>query len=380
MKKTNYLCIDDMPDDVQVAATGLSSAILGLEIKVQAPKVFKTQLVELVRLRKNNKLDGVILDLRLDESSARGQGVDYKAQNLAGVLRTQMAEGKLRDFPIVLWSISQKFARSYNKDLASHDLFDLIIHKEELHARENTIAVADKLVSLSRGFESVAKQPRGKAFWKNLLEPPSKAVLDTRIGQKLDTSVKKSATHLIARYVLKSIVEMPGPLVDQSLVCARLGIDEASSDRPKLFQKLNQLAIYKGPFSEAWPRWWWSAIEKWWRQLNADLPPILSLTAVERVEQLRKSGYKKLRAAQPIGAGYSTRYTTICQHLRRPLDPIDGFMLSAAGFEPWHDRLYVSREVALRSGFHRFNQQLDSLESDRLKSMRKAPTTKTHGK
>ena len=373
MKKTIYRCIDDMPDQVRAATERLSSAIPGLTLELRPPEIFSKQVSELVRLRKNKKLDGVILDLRLDDEGF----ADYKAQNLATQLRSLMAEGKVRDFPIVLWSISQKFARSYTRDLTSHDLFDLRFDKDELHNAGSVAERAAQLVSLAKGFELVAKQSRGTDFWKLLLKTPHNVVLDPRIGQNLDTSLKKSPTHLIARFVLKMIVERPGPLIDQSTLCARLGIEEASLGK-KLLEKLRQRAAYKGPFSDAWPRWWWPAVEKWWRKLDVGSPSILSLTAAERVEQLRKSGYKGLKPAQPIVAGYSTRFTTICHHLRQPLDSIDGFMLTAVGLESWQDRLYVSREVVLRPGHYRFKEQLDSLEMERAKEARKAAAKKPH--
>lgn len=373
MKKTIYRCIDDMPDQVSAATERLSSAIPRLAVEPHPPLVFDKQVLELVRLRKNKELDGVILDLRLDEL------VDYKAQNLATELRSRMAEGKVRDFPIVLWSISQKFARSYTRDLTSHDLFDLVIDKDDLHASGRVAEVAAQLVSLAKGFELVAKQSRGTDFWSLLLKTPHNVVLDPRVGQNLDTSLKKSPTHLIARFVLKKIVEPPGPLIDRSTLCARLGIDEASLGGI-LLERLQQRAAYKGPFSDAWPRWWWSAVEKWWRNLDANHPSILSLTAAERVERLSKSGYKGLKSASPIAAGYSTRFTTICQHLCEPLDPIDGFMLTAVGLESWQERRYVSRKVVLLPGRYRFKEQLDSLEIERAQKARKAAKKKPHAR
>ena len=313
----------------------------------------------------------MILDFRLDEL------VDYKAQNLATELRSLMAEAKVRDFPIVLWSISQKFARSYDKDLTSHDLFDLVIDKDNLHPSVKVAEAALQLVSLAKGFELVANQSRGTDFWKLLLKIPKNGLLDPRIGQNLDTSLRKSPTHLIARFILKRIVQHPGPLIDKRTLCARLGIEEGSL-KGKLLEKLNQLAAYKGPFSEAWPRWWWSVVEKWCRKLDTNRSSVLSLTATERVEQLRKAGYKGVQAAPPMVAGYSTRFTTVCQHLRQPLDAIDGFMLKADGLESWQDRLYVSRKVVLRPGHYRFKQQLDNLETERAKAARKAVAKKPH--
>src|ERR1700730_14949650 len=117
MRKYRLLCLDDMPNDVKRATDRLSNAIDSLEITTQAPAEFKKQVTDLSKKRREKKLDGLILDLRRDQSAPAGsRPVDYKAQLLASELRTRMAAGTLRDFPIILWSISQKLARSYDKD------------------------------------------------------------------------------------------------------------------------------------------------------------------------------------------------------------------------------------------------------------------------
>ncbi|MEK6304582.1 MAG: hypothetical protein AABO41_28175 [Acidobacteriota bacterium] len=381
-KKYRYICIDDMPDEVQQANARLNAAISNLHIKTQAPKDFKSQVSEVARLRKKKELDGLILDLRIDQFGSPGvPPVDYKAQRLAGELRSRMAEGRLSDFPIVLWSISQKFARSYDKDLTSHDLFDLVIDKEELHGNDQIRLGAQRLAALAKAFDLIAKQPRTMSFWNDLLRNPHPSVLDTRVGQTLGRSLKRTPIHAIARYTLKSIVEMPGPLIDRSLLCARLGIEEASLSGTDLAAKLDKTAAYKGPFSDAWPRWWWSAVEKWWHTLGTNLAPMLSLTADERVKQLKDSGYKQVMTAEVIAKGYSPRFTTICQKLRQPIDPIDGFVLAAADYEPWQDRLYVSRKVALEPGRYRFDDsQLDPLELSRVREARKKEKRPTHAR
>lgn len=381
MKKYRFICLDDMPNEVKRATTRLSTAVESLEIETLAPIDFADQVTVLVRSRRKKKLDGIILDLRIDQSSPAGsRPVDYKAQRLASELRTKMAEGSVRDFPIVLWSINQKFARSYQKDVASHDLFDLVFDKDELHSADEIQRAANELVSLSKGYDLIAQSSGPTIRWDDLLKRPSGVVLDTRITAALGRSSVRSPVHVIARFVLKKLVDHPGFLIDQSMLCARLGLNETSYMSSDLEEDLGKFA-YKGPFGDSWKRWWWSAVDNWWWKLDSDLPPILSLTAEQRVKQLRQAGYKKLHASEPIVKGYSSRFTTICQKLRKPLDPIDGFVLSGRKLDSWQERLYVSAEVATKPGRYRFDGEFDPLEADRLKEARAKVTRakKKHG-
>lgn len=369
-KKYRFICIDDMPNEVKRATDRLTDAAESLEIETQAPIEFSKQVGVFVQRRRDKKLDGIILDLRLDQSSPTGsRPVDYKAQRLASELRTKMAGGSLRDFPIVLWSISQKFARSYEKDIASHDLFDLVFNKDELHSAGEIQLAADQLVSLSKGYDSITNASAGAVRSGDLLKTPSGVVIDTRITASLGRPSVRLPVHVIARFILKKLVEHPGLLVDQLMLCARLGLDETSFESSGLDKGLDKFT-YKGPFGDAWKRWWWPAVDNWWRKLDSDLPPVLSLTAEQRLTQLRRAGYKKLQAAEAIAKGYSSRFTTICQKLRKPLDPIDGFVLSGRRLESWQSRLYVSAEVATKPGRYRFDGEFDPLETDRLKEAR----------
>jgi hypothetical protein len=371
MKKYRFLCLDDNVDEVQRATARLGEAVDALEIETRAPLEFKKQVSDISKRRRDKKLDGLILDLRLDQNAPAGsKTVDYKAQLLATGLRTRMAASTLRDFPVVLWSISQKLARSYDKDITSHDLFDLVFDKDDLHSKQEIKLAADQLVSLSKGYESITSQSGTAIRWDRLLRAPSEAFIDSRLSGSLDRTLP---VHVIARFILKKLVEHPGVLIDESILCARLGITVSSFHSSDIEKDLRRFS-YKGPFSEGWPRWWWSAIENWWRRLDADVAPLLSFNAEERVKQLKDAGYQKLQPAIGIAKGYSTRFTTVCQKLRRPLDVVDGFALSGRKLEPWQERLYVSAEVATKPGRYLFDGEFDPLEAERLKQARASVT------
>jgi hypothetical protein len=372
MSNIRYLCIDDKPVEVEIALRRLRRNSSELFVKCVAPIALDRQVKVIRNLSKSRRLDGIVLDLRLDDSAQKNQiPVDYKAQQLASNLRTHMADGKIKDFPIVLWSISEKLAKSFNRDLLSHDLFDHVIDKEELD--DNRAITAAILVSLAKGYKSIAKISRTLTFWPEMLRLPKGLVLDTRIGEALKPSLKTCSVHVIAGYVLNKLIKATGPLVDKDTLCARLGIATSSFDDSALSQELDNVAGYRGPFHEAWPRWWWAAVEIWWQSKVDEVSSPLSITAEDRLRKLKNvfSRGKSLRVAKPITERYSKRFTTVCQSLRQPLDPIDGFMISAAGLEPWQDRQYVSALVALKPSKYRFRGQLATQEKERSQSLRK---------
>lgn len=377
MKKIRYLCIDDQPDEVRLELKKLQRANLLLVFGEPSPpnSDFPTQIREIQTQRQDGKLDGLLIDLRLGQTTQKGeQPANYDAPLIASKLRTLMAQGKLADFPIVLWSITSKLAKSYDRDVSSHDLFDLVLNKYELENYDPP--AADQLASFAAAYDDVSAQKRNPTFWKDLLCVPDGVELDPRIGEDLTLGVKDSPAHLLVRYVFEQIVQKGGPLIDEETLCARLGIEPASLTSTTLAKKLNGVGRYAGPFSETWRRWWWRSIERWWKSVDDTIPPILSLTAAERVKKLEEvHGCKRLRTAEPIASGYGSRFTTICQCLRKPLDPIDGFMLSDSGFRPWHERQYVCAQVALkpRAREHRFDPgRLDAIEAERARAVREA--------
>lgn len=72
---------------------------------------------------------------------------------------------------------------------------------------------------------------------------------------------------------------------------------------------------------------------------------------------------KKIIAARPIKENYHNRYYTICEYHQRPLDPIDGVLLSEKTLQPWQERRYVSLDVIQE---RREDFDLDPLEKERL--------------
>jgi hypothetical protein len=362
MKQIRYVCIDDKPSEVSRALQRIERKSANLSIRPKPPE--ETLPSQIAEIRKWKQLDGLLLDLRLDQSAGHpgAKKADFKAQQLASELRSNMASKKnVSEFPIVLWSVNHKLESSFCNDVLSHDLFDLVLDKDELDETET----ATQLVSLARGYAFLAKIPRDSHFWSAALNSPKEMPLDPRIGVNVPSA--KGPVHVVARYISKKVIERPGALIDLQTLSARLGVTLESFRESKLARLFDKVALYSGPFHEASERWWWTAIEIWWSKISPSSSGLLSLSAKERVSVLHKAGYKSLKPAKAIQSSYSQRFTTVCQVIRAPLDPIDGYMLSSSEAEPWHDRLYVSSKVALSPGLHRFKTStLDPMEQIRL--------------
>lgn len=322
-----------------------------LNIQYGFPEEFSLQIKDIKKLA----FDGLILDLRLDQlSNDAKQKAGYGAYSLAQELRVRAADGRINDIPIMLCSSELNIQKSYTKENTSHDLFDDLYLKDDF--ADHSALIAKKLVSLAVGYKKISEVTEGKSknFHKVLgLTDEEANSLDSRIFARFRESTSKYPTHFYAMFILKELLKSPGPLLDDALIGARLGVDiTGSPDWDKLKRKITSLA-YTGPFGDAWPRWWWFKVENWWNTL-ADCPGKLrNLPAAKRVEFLRKSTkLTGLQVAAPISENYDDSYWTICSALKRPLNPLDGFIIAGDDPKPWQEKQYISLKAAIeRTGY-----------------------------
>jgi hypothetical protein len=363
-----YLCLDDDTESVTDLVDLLSSSSLSILISTQAPKPFDSQIQEITNKAKKSTLRGLILDLRLDELKTPNLPMaHYSAPSIAQEMRTLMTQKRIPPFPIVLWSIDQKMARSYNPDLTSHDLFDSYIDKPKVPNTPEKYAA--ELISLSVGYRRIASAIKKRLSFNQLLLVPEKQI-DSRVGEPF-ASKARLPTHTYALYILNQLIRRPGPLIDKATVFARLGVALDSPAINRVLKRLDESVVYKGPFGDAWPRWWAHALEDWWQKITDAPQGLASLIAEDRVKILRKilripDG---LNVASPINDSYSRYFTTICVASEQPLDPIDGFVVADSGAQAWHDKKYVSREAALDPAAFEKKFTLDPLEEARLKTL-----------
>ncbi|MDQ8183954.1 hypothetical protein [Pelagicoccus sp. SDUM812002] len=385
--KEKYVVVDDNPNVLKSLLGSLSGRKSGLSF--HDPFSPDPDVIECAKMVSNklseNAATGVVLDLRLDECvPKKGKPARYLAQTLAQALRTDMANGKCLDVPIVLWSISQKFKSKFSRDILSHDLFDACIVKDpddcEL-TRQATL-----LSALSNGYRIVRKCLESKKpDLEALLVPPDGIELDRGIWEEFQ-SVSTKVAHRVSMHIRSNMLDRNGPLVSTEILSARLGIEIEQLDARSTLSKVLKNFEYSGPFSEISKRWWWSSVLDWWKSEVDNRSP-LYYTSSERVRLLRekfggKSKFVELnfpKSKEFPSRELSLRFSTVCLVTKRPLDPVDGFLVARGHSYPWQDEEYVCEDVVIRpSKYARMRNNevvVSSLEKervDRLKAQSKA--------
>jgi hypothetical protein len=339
----NYLCLDDEAEKVELIVQLLQRASDELQIEVRTP----VQFDEEVRQLGKEKFDGLLLDLRLDRApDSSGKRVNYRALSLAQELRTRMTEGEIASFPLVLWSVDDNFRVSYDKDETSHDLFDGQYHKGSI-TKEKMI-ISSEMVDLAKGYQTInlLKSRAVKNIYSRLIELPNAFnILDERIANDIADN-RSYPTHVFARSILRHLILASGPLIDEHILAARLGVDiSASADWPKLKAKFAD-ARYTGVFGVAWPRWWMFRIASQWKEIHPGVP-LQKLDAQERVSILKKvMKLQRVSAAQPLLKSYDQRFWHICKFFNVPISPTDAVQLSVDRRE-WQDGVYASLKAIL---------------------------------
>jgi hypothetical protein len=272
----------------------------------------------------------------------------------------------------VLWSTDERLQRSFVNDDTSHDLFDLKSVKGEIEEREGAWRVGTELRALVEGYREIQtaiSKYRGRNRSLRLMgftELP--AFLDERIVAHLEGRNGTPPVHETARFILRQMLDTPGPLIDAPVLAARLGIDKANSPGfDRLVSTQFQEAAYAGPFRSGWPRWWASEIERVWRSMKGAPGPLRVTPADDRVEVLsRHLKVKDIVPASPMKHARSTTFWTICQATGGPLDPKEGYLGDRQPSHSWQDRLYLSLSALLDGTAKEKGFRIDPLERERF--------------
>lgn len=349
-----------------------------LEIEYEPPRRYDKQ-IDLIRALEDNGFDGVILDLRLDMKANEAENgqverAKYHATTLAQEMRTLATEGKIRDLPIVLWSLDTRYERYYAPDETAHNLFDLTTVKSDLESESGARDMSEKLIALATGYDSLERilerNNKRKSFVHKLLGFDEKpGFLGYRIEGYFDNR-SALAVHEYARFVIHKLLTETGPMVSEDILAARLGIDyKLSKDWRQLLDIIDSTR-YCGPFKEGWRRWWWPMVEKWWAKKSSE--HLRKLSADQRVKRLcERTGLDRLEKAEPIEEKYSARYWTVCSYYREPLSPSDGLRIKKQNIEPWMDRPFISKKAALLGKGRSRGLEIDPLDEARLARLRK---------
>lgn len=381
MKPINYTYLDDEPREaVRPYVRAVTGAVQGLAIEHIPPMPYPQQIKWLRERHQEGLLDGLILDLRLDQFPDREGGhgkADYRAATLAQEIRTRATEGNLPEFPIVLWSTDERLKQSYVNDDTSHDLFDLKSLKGTLEEPEGAEEVGSQLRALVEGYleiRAARTKSRGRNRGVRLLgfsELPS--FVDERILAHFQARDGAMPTHEVARFILRQLLDTPGPLIDASVLAARLGIDLAQSPGfRRLVDASFSEAAYVGPFHNGWSRWWAAEIERLWNAMK-DVPGPLRITPADaRVSFLQKrSKVKDVVAATLPEHARSTTFWTRCEATGMPLDPKEGFLSDKQPPYSWQDRAYLSLNSLIDGTAKEKGFRIDPLEAERLARIRR---------
>lgn len=354
-----YLCIDDERGDrLEPILDRLRRH--GLAVVACAPAPFDEE----VTLIAQSNADGLLLDLRLDDvPNIDGVRVRYRAVALAQELRTRMTEGDIKPLPIVLWSVESKFQRSFSTDRTAHDLFDLVVSKTRVPTEAEPMV--RKLTALAAGYPWIHEllEEKSSTFWQQVLGlgEHEGSLLDSRVGVEL---MQGAPTHDYARYIVADLLETSGPLVDEPLVAARLGVDLASEGWAKVRAWLDPTA-YRGAFASGWQRWWWYQVETMLR--GAFTEPFRNLPAEERVAGLQKLLRTRKLVAPPVPSGATgTRYWYVCAAAATPVDPVDAVLVESSERKVWQDRVYVSKHAVVNRRLAAKGLRIHPLEQPRV--------------
>ncbi|WNM19489.1 hypothetical protein [Flavobacterium capsici] len=362
--KYKVLYIDDeTSQNSQAFADGLSSQNL-IEIAIKLPTKFEELINELIAEQKD--IDALILDLKLDGNQQGDRTATYTAPSLATGIRTKcFAEnGFENEFPIFLISSTNNLKKYYDSDTSSHDLFDYTFYKTSIAQKGKEYELL--ITSITHAYKAIQEN---KTNFNTLLGLPADSEIPNKVFTTKFLLGDGTSISEISQYIFNEIISKSGVLIDETILAARLGINfNESSDWLSLIENLNDYK-YSGIFKDSFNRWWSHDILNWW---NSNFPkPLIQLTALDRVNLLKeKFKLDNLVKAQQIHKTTSTKFWTVCQAYKLPLDPKDGFLLDGNLMHPWQDKRYLSLHSILERDAKELGLFIHPAEKERLEDIK----------
>lgn len=357
------LYIDDAQQNLE---KGMINALeLGNEIKItfSGPMDWE-RLIEYLKVELP-KHDGIILDLRLDDVPYDGKNASYKGSTVAQELRNLTKEGKLSDFPIILFSGTDKL--DHYLDQTSKDLFDKIIDKTKIES-EQYLSYSDFrniLKWLIEGYQYLKSSDRNDLL--SILAIDDVSLLDTRFVDCYNL-IKDKPIHITSQFFLKYIFGQPSFLITEEILAARLGVNRTSQGWAKLLNVFSSCE-YKGAFSAGKPMWWMPKINRFWKENISSEFAMRSISATKRKDLLTQyTGIQELDALEKSKRSKSDSFWTVCKARKIPIDTVDGFVISGQDNKfPWQELEYICIEEALRPTM---KYSVSSLETPRLNNLK----------
>ncbi|NBB29941.1 hypothetical protein [Cellulophaga sp. BC115SP] len=362
--KVKYYYVDDDPLNItQETAKGLSIYPDKLEIEAFQHHVWNEQVSFLID--NQAEFNGLLLDWKLKKTNQNNEEADYNVEALAQQLRAAIIETKFKkDFPIILCSADSRFDELYTKDVTGHDLFDLVVKKDDFNDKVNEII--SKFVDLAQGYQIIAED----MSVQNLFKIEELNYIDYRVLDYMN-NLKSKSVHEIARFILTKIINVPCFLINEYLLVSRLGIDIQDKESKESWNHLKDEYLidskYNGVFSNGWERWWMPKVLNFWHH-NFETS-LGSVTASEKITMLNEKFGLSLKSAKIMEMAQSEQFWTVCKETNLPLAIEDGILYSSNDFEnvPWQEDEYYSIWAVLEGGAI----QIHPLERERVSFYKK---------
>lgn len=372
-----YILIDDEAQSSAPAETYSEELNSASDGRLQIITYRPGSLRDVLKYIADAKPHGLLLDIALINATSEGVPLPYDGVALAQQIRTLQTRGlrqsaeSLPEFPIIRLSKTDIISEYIGGDTTSEDLFDEKVDKSEII--DNPASVAKRAISLAIDYPRLCAYARSDQTDEEvagLLGCPVDFL--SRVDARALVGFRRpgAPAHALSRYVATALLIRPGPLVDETLLAVRLGIDPSRSEDWSALRAGLGRAIYRGVFAEGYERWWMPLFLDWWAEdIDADRPPY-RLNATERVELIINK--TKLRSLAPFPEDADSpgvKFWHRCVRSGRPIDPAFGFPLMPVwGQEAWQDVDYLCLEEARRDSR---NPRLRPAERSRLSALKR---------
>jgi hypothetical protein len=352
-KSIKYLFLDDNDKVTRDGDVHLLNTISSdVEIKTDYPLSWKQRSKSI--FTDLDQYDGIILDWELTNQSEAAKGsegvedVDFSAESLAEHLRVNAAKKIIKDIPIIICSAdnNKAFSMLKNRELTSRDLFDLTCIKNDVfvkNVRNSALQLFDLATVYKKLQQNVFDLKEALAIATGDLES-----LDIRFIDTMGNIATSNTTHDLVYFLLHEVIFREGILINEVVLAARLGVDieqsKESWDKSKCIL-IKEQVCYRGLLSIGWSNYWAYKLINWWKTISDK--DLRTTGASVRVQILNEKFSVTLKAAEKIKFCSSEEFWTICKGTQRPLDPINGFIISDYISNPWLEVEYVSAYAEL---------------------------------
>lgn len=297
--------------------------------------------------------DLIALDFRLDEEPLKEN--NYKGGALAQLLREAVIETPDRDFPIILVSTEENIKNIYGIDQTSHDLFDQKYIKIKLSNSAYRAQCHREILSLANGYKTIAAAiGKGQADLATLLALDADELEIVPLhGLSTDIKDANSVAHVVARVLLRQVINRAGPLLAEKDIAAHLGLANDEDQITQIVGYLHEQKMsYEGIFSKGWPRVWRHRMELWANEaLDA---PLSSFTGEERAQKLSKITGISLKPAVSKWTEKSDElFAFACAVCENPTERRNSVALYDKYLLPYSERMRVCFDCLIRGELER---------------------------